>query len=67
MNLYDESNPAPMEQGAERTALKAIGNLTTTVTSMRFNHTEEILALASKTNKDQLKLVRPFLPLLLRD
>ena len=46
--------------GAERKAFKAIGNLTTAVTSMRFNHDSQILALASRTNKDQLKLVRRF-------
>lgn len=53
------------ESGAERKALKAIGNLTTAVTSMRFNHDSQILALASRTNKDQLKLVRFSLPSLL--
>jgi len=35
--------------------------LTTSATTMRFNHDSQLLALASKTNKDQLKLVC-FLP-----
>lgn len=56
MNVYDAKS-AVKEQGAERKALKAVGNLTTAVTSMRFNHDSQILALASRTNKDQLKLV----------
>ena len=56
VNIYDPSS-AVTEQGAERKALRAVGNLTTAVTSMRFNHDSQILALASKTNKDQLKLV----------
>lgn len=57
MNVYEPSSVVKT-QGAERKALKAIGNLTTAVTSMRFNHDSQILAIASKTNKDQLKLVR---------
>lgn len=56
VNLYDSSSTVP-ESGQERKAFKAIGNLTTAVTSMRFNHDSQILALASRTNKDQLKLV----------
>lgn len=56
VNLYDSSSPLP-EAGLERKAVKAIGNLTTSVTSMRFNHDSQILALASRTNKDQMKLV----------
>lgn len=56
VNLYDSATALP-ESGAERKAIKAIGNLTTSVTSMRFNHDSQILALASRTNKDQMKLV----------
>ncbi|KAM0790775.1 hypothetical protein ACM66B_004625 [Microbotryomycetes sp. NB124-2] len=56
VNLYDPSSTVP-DSGAERKAFKAIGNLTTTVTSIKFNHDSQLLALASRTNKDQLKLV----------
>ncbi|ORY75998.1 WD40-repeat-containing domain protein [Leucosporidium creatinivorum] len=56
VNLYDSASTVP-DSGEERKAFKAIGNLTTAVTSMRFNHDSQILALASRTNKDQLKLV----------
>ncbi|KAL8290055.1 hypothetical protein RQP46_002994 [Phenoliferia psychrophenolica] len=56
VNIYDPST-ASTNQGAERKALKAVGNLTTAVTSMKFNHDSQLLALASRTNKDQLKLV----------
>ncbi|KAK4050785.1 U3 snoRNP protein [Microbotryomycetes sp. JL201] len=55
VNLYDPSSTVP-DSGAERKAFKAIGNLTTMVTSMKFNHDSQLLALASRTNKDQLKL-----------
>ncbi|GAA5965109.1 hypothetical protein JCM3765_004861 [Sporobolomyces pararoseus] len=57
VNLYDSSSNGTYSQGAERKAKKAVENLTTSVTTMRFNHDAQLLALASKTNKDQLKLV----------
>lgn len=72
VNVYNNNDPSyspsSMVQGAERKAIRAIGNLTTSVTSMKFNHDSQLLALASKKNKDQLKIVRfslsLFLPLL---
>ncbi|QRV91650.1 WD40 domain-containing protein [Ceratobasidium sp. AG-Ba] len=56
VNVYDtpsarsppDSSPVP---------LKTLPHLTTAVTSLRFNHDAQILASASKTKKDQLKLV----------
>lgn len=56
VNLYEPSSMV-RESGAERKALKAIGNLTTQVTTIKFNHDSQLVALASATNKDQLKLV----------
>ncbi|KAF9582261.1 U3 snoRNP protein [Lunasporangiospora selenospora] len=38
-------------------SLRAIGNLTTSITILKFNHDSQILAIASKSRKDQLKLV----------
>ncbi|GAA5843255.1 hypothetical protein JCM5353_000721 [Sporobolomyces roseus] len=57
VNLYDSNSNKTLLQGAERKAKKAVENLTTSATTMRFNHDSQLLALASKTNKDQLKLV----------
>jgi U3 small nucleolar RNA-associated protein 18 len=37
--------------------LKAIGNLTTSILVARFNHDSQLLAIASKTQKDQMRLV----------
>jgi len=37
--------------------LKAIGNLTTSISAIRFNHDSQLLAIASKTQKDQMRLV----------
>ncbi|KDE09376.1 hypothetical protein MVLG_00283 [Microbotryum lychnidis-dioicae p1A1 Lamole] len=57
VNLYDSATSSLPASGQERKATKTIGNLVTSVTSMKFNHDAQILALASATNKDQLKLV----------
>ncbi|TBU58877.1 WD40 repeat-like protein [Dichomitus squalens] len=38
-------------------ALKTLGNLTTTITSLRFNHDSQLLAIASNVKKDQLRMV----------
>ncbi|TPX61365.1 hypothetical protein PhCBS80983_g01165 [Powellomyces hirtus] len=54
VNLYDQascfasSNPAPQ---------KAILNLTTSVTTLKFNHDSQILAMASREKKDSLRLL----------
>ncbi|KAG0283877.1 U3 snoRNP protein [Linnemannia gamsii] len=37
--------------------LRAIGNLTTSIHTMQFNHDSQILAISSKARKDQLRLV----------
>ena len=53
----------PSQSGAERKALKAIGNLTTSISCIKFNHDSQLVALASTSNKDALKLVSPTSPL----
>lgn len=60
VNLYGSDSMATGALGIPK-PLKAIGNLTTSISTMRFNHDAQILALASRTKKDQLKLVRIFL------
>ncbi|TNY22932.1 WD40-repeat-containing domain protein [Rhodotorula diobovata] len=57
VNVYDDASRGTYAQGGERKARKAVENLVTGVSTMRFNHDAQLLALASKTNKDQLKLV----------
>ncbi|KAH9947370.1 WD40 repeat-like protein [Amylocystis lapponica] len=37
--------------------LKTIGNLTTSITSLRFNHDSQLLAVASNTKKDQMRMI----------
>ena len=37
--------------------LKAIGNLTTSISTLRFNHDSQLLAIASNIKKDQMRMV----------
>lgn len=37
--------------------LKAIANLTTSISTLRFNHDSQLLAIASNTKKDQMRMV----------
>ncbi|KAF9327025.1 U3 snoRNP protein [Podila minutissima] len=53
VNIYDRTC---LKTRAPK-ALRAIGNLTTAIHTMRFNHDSQILAIASKARKDQLRLV----------
>ncbi|KIJ45214.1 hypothetical protein M422DRAFT_167177 [Sphaerobolus stellatus SS14] len=56
VNVYgSESTDASLSNMPK--PLKTIGNLTTSISTMCFNHDSQILALASKTKKDQLKMV----------
>jgi hypothetical protein len=56
VNLYGSESIVASTSGAPK-PLKTIGNLTTSISTMRFNHDAQILALASKSKKDQLKMV----------
>lgn len=38
--------------------LKALDNLTTAITTMRFNHDSQLLAIASRDKADQMRMVR---------
>jgi len=54
LNIYDgpsmttSENPKP---------LKSLGNLTTTISTIRFNADSQLLAMASNTKKDQMRLI----------
>lgn len=45
------------EEAGRVKSQKAIGNLTTAISSMRFNHDAQLLAIASDAKKDQMRLV----------
>ncbi|KAG8729015.1 hypothetical protein FRC12_021322 [Ceratobasidium sp. 428] len=55
VNIYD--SPSTRSPPDSPVPLKTLPHLTTAITSLRFNHDVQILASASKTKKDQLKLV----------
>ncbi|KAI9509876.1 WD40 repeat-like protein [Russula earlei] len=61
VNVYgsaDASYSSSTWRNSERPRpLKAIGNLTTAISTVRFNHDSQLLAIASKTQKDQMRLV----------
>ncbi|CAE6451349.1 unnamed protein product [Rhizoctonia solani] len=54
VNVYD--TPSTLDSSAP-VPLKTLPHLTTSVTSLLFNHDAQILASVSKTKKDQLKLI----------
>jgi U3 small nucleolar RNA-associated protein 18 len=56
VNVYD-SDASSWRNSDRPKPLKAIGNLTTSISVMRFNHDSQLLAIASKTQKDQMRLV----------
>ena len=56
MNVYGSDSTS---SGVQRPkTLKTLGNLTTSITSLRFNHDAQLLAIASNVKKDQLRMVR---------
>ncbi|KII86251.1 hypothetical protein PLICRDRAFT_114618 [Plicaturopsis crispa FD-325 SS-3] len=56
VNVY--SSNATVSSNTDRpTPLKTIGNLTTSISTMRFNHDAQLLAIASKTKKDQMRMI----------
>lgn len=56
VNLYSAD---AARTSATPTPLRALMSLTTRVDSVLFNHDSQIMAIASKRNKDAFKLVRP--------
>ena len=42
--------------------LKTLGNLTTNISCLSYNHDAQLLAMASNVKKDQMRLVRRFSP-----
>ncbi|OCH94168.1 WD40 repeat-like protein [Obba rivulosa] len=55
VNLYGADSPTG-DSGRPK-LLKTIGNLTTSITSMRFNHDSQLLAIASNTKRDQMRMI----------
>ncbi|KAI0307447.1 WD40-repeat-containing domain protein [Multifurca ochricompacta] len=58
VNVYgSESSSSSWSNNNRPKPLKAISNLTTSISVARFNHDSQLLAIASKTQKDQMRLI----------
>jgi hypothetical protein len=59
VNVYNAESTIDLEGGKPK-ALKTIGNLTTSISTLRFNHDSQLLAIASNDKKDQMRMVRQY-------
>jgi U3 small nucleolar RNA-associated protein 18 len=57
VNVYDQ-DAGSSSLGIRQSALKAVTNLTTPISALKFDGSTQILAMASDSKKDQLRLVR---------
>ncbi|KAI9460126.1 WD40 repeat-like protein [Lactarius psammicola] len=57
VNVYDSETSTSWRKSDRPKPLKAIGNLTTSISVARFNQDSQLLAIASKAQKDQLRLI----------
>ena len=57
VNVYGSNASSSWNNSDRPKPLKSIGNLTTSISTVRFNHDSQLLAIASKTKKDQMRLV----------
>lgn len=56
VNIYGSEGQSSL--GADRPKpLKTIGNLNTSISTLQFNNDSQLLAMASKTKKDQMRMV----------
>ena len=56
VNVYGSEGSTSLASSHPKPA-KTLGNLTTAITSLSFNHNSQILAIASNTKKDQMRMV----------
>lgn len=59
INIYDPTSYSlyPSETSKTPKPIKSIGNLTTAISSLKFNHDAQLLAMASREKKDSMRLV----------
>ncbi|OJA21085.1 hypothetical protein AZE42_07729 [Rhizopogon vesiculosus] len=56
LNVYNAESTIDLQEAKPKT-LKTIGNLTTSISTLRFNHDSQLLAMASNVKKDQMRVV----------
>jgi len=57
VNVYGSNASSSWSNSDRPKPFKTIGNLTTSISAVQFNHDSQLLAIASKTQKDQMRLV----------
>ncbi|KXN91203.1 putative U3 small nucleolar RNA-associated protein 18 [Leucoagaricus sp. SymC.cos] len=59
VNIYNSNaySPSPSEATKAPQPIKSIGNLTTAISSLKFNHDAQLLAVASREKKDSMRLI----------
>ena len=57
VNVYGSNASSSWTNNDRPKPLKTIANLTTSISAVQFNHDSQLLAIASKTQKDQMRLV----------
>jgi len=55
-NVYGSDSTASSSNDQPK-PLKTIGNLTTSISTLRFNHDSQLLAIASRSKKDQMRVI----------
>ena len=60
VNIYDSTSYSLSSSEISKTPkpIKSIGNLTTAISSLKFNHDAQLLAMTSREKKDSMRLVR---------
>ena len=60
VNIYDSTSYSLSSSEISKTPkpIKSIGNLTTAISSLKFNHDAQLLVMASREKKDSMRLVR---------
>lgn len=57
VNMYSADAFAGTSSTAQPKPTKTIGNLTTAISTLRFNHDAQLMAIASREKKDAMKLI----------
>ncbi|KAK0475155.1 WD40-repeat-containing domain protein [Armillaria novae-zelandiae] len=57
VNMYNADAFAGTSSSAQPKPTKTIGNLTTAISTLRFNHDAQLMAVASREKKDAMKLI----------
>jgi U3 small nucleolar RNA-associated protein 18 len=60
VNVYNSTSYSIQESIKNPKPIKSIGNLTTAISVLKFNHDAQLLAIASQEKKDSMRLVIPF-------